>query len=367
MVLPALFWSFNFCTSLSWKPSQPSLWAGAPPTTILPTTAFHPPSLLLGIILFFPSCLSLSTIYFSVQHSPLFSVSFPSPSLLTSHLITLLASGYSVNFHIFFLLRLIPSVFPSLCLVCPWGNRSTTMLSVTAAPHPPPLLLLFLQCLFFFSWTLHRLLTLLPSVSPCLSCLCSVTNCAHICMHALFAVRHAHSLLFLPSVYHSHPSPLHQHPPSPLYLPETCLLPPLIFISCSFSIRLQTLFAAIAVQHWSFLTNARAQSGVTDPSPWWSIQPREMDGTMSRLFTLLPLLSFSLSLFLHALIWSYFLSFQFKGNNHSRNWFFFFFFWHAEDLSRRVTLCRAVLCFFTFVCVLTVKVALLLVAKIKCV
>lgn len=89
-----------------------------------------------------------------------------SPSLLTSHLITLSASGCSVNFCIFFLCASFPLfLFPLSCLPLRQPEYDNVISHRSTSPLFLPLLRL---CLFVLS--LYHLLTLLPSTSPCLSC-----------------------------------------------------------------------------------------------------------------------------------------------------------------------------------------------------
>lgn len=112
--------------------------------------------------------------------------------------------------------------------------------SSTSPPSPlPPLLL----CLCLFVWTLYHLLTLLPSMSPCLSCSYFQSQTMHTHAHngpyvpqTLFlfypglcsaCLRHAPSLLFLSSlIYLTHPSS-----PSIFALDFLNLFPPYLFIS----------------------------------------------------------------------------------------------------------------------------------------
>lgn len=146
------------------------------PPLLLRTAPLLPLTLLLEIVLCF---LAIHPLRFILHRSapPVFF--YPvSPSLLTFHLITLSASGYSVNFCIFFLCISFP-LFLSLHLVCPWGNLSTTMLSVTALPlHLPPSLPVSF-CLVSLSLADSAAL----HVSLPLLLLLWVTNYAHICAH----------------------------------------------------------------------------------------------------------------------------------------------------------------------------------------
>lgn len=162
------------------------LYLRSPPTALLlPTSPLLPLTLLLRIVLCFLAIHPLQSL--AAVLLPVFSVFlYPfSPSLLTFHLVTLSPSGCSVNFHIFLLYVSFP-LFLSFCLVCPWGNLSTTVLSVTALPHHllssffpplPPLPLSF--CLvspsLADSAALHISLPFLL--------LRSVTNYTHICAH----------------------------------------------------------------------------------------------------------------------------------------------------------------------------------------
>lgn len=216
-----------------------------------------------------------------------FPVSFysVSPSLLTFHLITLCASGCSVDFHIFVLCVSFP-LFLSLCLVCPWGNLSTTMLSVTALPHYllPSFSSLLRLCLCALS--LYRLLTLLPSMSPCLSCSYFQSQAMHTYAHTrlkkimhllswavlFLSEKHAASLLFLssfilltfssilpPHLFHLLIFPCLHFSPLPLPHYSTLHLPlPLSFIS----IREQISFATGAGLYWSFLTHTHTHTQV---------------------------------------------------------------------------------------------------------
>lgn len=136
-----------------------------------------------------------------------------SASLLTFHLS---ASGYSVNYHIFFLYVSFP-LFLSLRLVCPWGNPSTTMLSVTALPHH----LLRQHFLCHFVSSPYRLLILLPSMSPCQCCSNFQSQTIHTCKHTPSDPAN-HTWLF------AAPCLSQRLPPSLLAI---SLLPPFIYLT----------------------------------------------------------------------------------------------------------------------------------------
>lgn len=231
-----------------------------------------------------------------------------SASLLTFHLS---ASGYSVNYHIFFLYVSFP-LFLSLRLVCPWGNPSTTMLSVTALPHH----LLRQHFLCHFVSSPYRLLILLPSMSPCQCCSNFQSQTIHTCKHTpsdpanhtwLYAApclsqRLPPSLLAIsllpPFIYLTFPLISSLHLLSlDFFLPlPNChfsffLLTQrltLSFIWCSSSVMEEISFTTRAVQYWSFLAH---KLDVTDLLSCWSIRAKEIDSTLSHSFTLALFLS----------------------------------------------------------------------------
>lgn len=231
-----------------------------------------------------------------------------SASLLTFHLS---ASGCSVNYHIFFLYVSFP-LFLSLRLVCPWGNPSTTMLSVTALPHH----LLRQHFLCHFVSSPYRLLILLPSMSPCQCCSNFQSQTIHTCKHTpsdpanhtwLYAAPCLSQRLppslppryFFPPSLHLSNFPTHLFSPSafswflssPPKLSFLFLLTQrltLSFIWCSSSVMEEISFTTRAVQYWSFLAH---KLDVTDLLSCWSIRAKEIDSTLSHSFTLTLFLS----------------------------------------------------------------------------
>ncbi len=192
-LLAKAFTSFSLCHA------YPHL--HPPPAALLPTSPLLPLTLLLGIVLCFLAIHSLPFISHCSTLPCVFYLSLSSLSIL-AHL-----PSYNpfrlwllCKFPHFLSLCLIPSLSFSLSCLPLRQPEYDNVISHSSTSPPSPLFSLLRLSLFVLS--LYRLLTLLPSTSPCLSCSYFQSQTTHTYAHAHpWILCATHLILFYPPPY----------------------------------------------------------------------------------------------------------------------------------------------------------------------